>query len=56
MVLRSKNSQETDSAVIPAVNVDDILPAIKQVQPDIGLVEFRAKNKRVMNNAGNEND
>ncbi|EDM64951.1 Flp pilus assembly protein CpaB [Moritella sp. PE36] len=56
MVLRSKNSQETDSAVIPAVNVDDILPAIKQVQPDIGLVEFRAKNKRVMNNAGSEND
>jgi len=56
MVLRSKNSNETDIAVIPAIHVDDILPAIKQVQPDIGLVEFRAKDKRIMSNAGNEND
>jgi len=54
MVLRSKNNDETGSAAIPAINVDDILPAIKQVQPDIGLVEFRAKDKRVMSNAGNE--
>ncbi|QUM84531.1 Flp pilus assembly protein CpaB [Moritella sp. 28] len=56
MVLRSKNSNKTDIAVIPAIHVDDILPAIKQVQPDIGLIEFRAKDKRVMSNAGNEND
>lgn len=56
MVLRSKDTLETDSAFIPAINVDDILPAIKQVQPDIGLVEFRAKAKRVMSNAGSEND
>ncbi|QUM77025.1 Flp pilus assembly protein CpaB [Moritella sp. 24] len=54
MVLRSKNNDETGIAAIPAINVDDILPAIKQVQPDIGLVEFRAKDKRVMSNAGNE--
>jgi len=54
MVLRSKNNDEAGSAAIPAINVDDILPAIKQVQPDIGLVEFRAKDKRVMSNAGNE--
>lgn len=56
MVLRSKNNLDTDNAVIAAINVDDILPAIKQVQPDIGLVEFRAKEKRVMSNAGTEND
>ena len=56
MVLRSKNNNETDNTEIPTVNVDDILPAIKQVQPDIGLVEFRAKDKRIMSNAGNEND
>ncbi|WP_392340947.1 Flp pilus assembly protein CpaB [Moritella marina] len=56
MVLRSKNNLDTDNVAIAAINVDDILPAIKQVQPDIGLVEFRAKEKRVMSNAGTEND
>lgn len=56
MVLRSKTGDGIEVAVVPAINVDDILPAIKQVQPDIGLVEFRAKEKRIMNNAGTQDD
>ncbi|OLQ72970.1 Flp pilus assembly protein CpaB [Photobacterium proteolyticum] len=56
MVLRSQNNSETDIADIKQINIDDIFPDIKQVQPDIGLVEFRAKEKRVMNNAGTQDD
>ncbi|MGF1717210.1 Flp pilus assembly protein CpaB [Photobacterium chitinilyticum] len=56
MVLRSQNNPGTDVVDIKQINIDDIFPDIKQVQPDLGLVEFRAKDKRIMNNAGTQDD
>lgn len=47
MVLRSHNSTDADIMTSNQISIDDIFPEIKQVQPDIGLVEFRAKDKRI---------
>ena len=49
MVLRSHNSTDADIMTSNQISIDDIFPDIKQVQPDIGLVEFRAKDKRIFN-------
>ncbi|MEJ2765073.1 Flp pilus assembly protein CpaB [Photobacterium sp. MCCC 1A19761] len=56
MALRSKHDQALDWAEPQQVHIDDIFPEAKLVQPDVGLVEFRAKDKRVMNKTGMQDD
>ncbi|SGZ08427.1 Flp pilus assembly protein CpaB [Moritella viscosa] len=49
IVLRSHDSTDADIMTSNQITINDIFPEIKQVQPDIGLVEFRAKDKRIFN-------
>ena len=56
LVLRSKNSQIDEGVKHDQINISDISPDIKRVQPNIGLVEFRADEKRVLNKNGDESD
>lgn len=52
MLLR--NSSDNSILANTQVDIGDIFPEIKQVQPDIGLIEFRAKQKQVLNTVSGE--
>ncbi|NRD73421.1 Flp pilus assembly protein CpaB [Shewanella sp. VB17] len=56
LILRSRDSQVDKSANHDQINITDIFPDIKRVQPNIGLVEFRADEKRILNKTGDKSD
>ncbi|MPY21080.1 Flp pilus assembly protein CpaB [Shewanella psychropiezotolerans] len=56
LVLRSNNELVDEANRQDEINIADIFPDIKRVQPNIGLVEFRASDKRVLNQAGDKSD
>ncbi|BAJ01069.1 Flp pilus assembly protein CpaB [Shewanella violacea] len=56
LVLRSNNDSVDEANSQDQINIADIFPDIKRVQPNIGLVEFRADEKRVLNKTGDKSD
>ncbi|AQS37442.1 Flp pilus assembly protein CpaB [Shewanella psychrophila] len=56
LVLRSNNDLADASNNKDQINISDIFPDIKRVQPNLGLVEFRADERRVMNKTGDKSD
>ena len=56
LVLRSNNELVDEASSQDQINIADIFPDIKRVQPNIGLVEFRAGEKRVLNKTGGKSD
>ena len=54
LVLRSNNELVDEASRLEQINIADIFPEIKRVQPNIGLIEFRAGEKRVLNKTGGQ--